>query len=58
MRDGEPSMFRRGGDRRGLWANLAIAAMVLILAGAVALARQAEGRGQPAPPGVSQDGSA
>ncbi|MES3030219.1 MAG: hypothetical protein V4820_20475 [Pseudomonadota bacterium] len=31
--------------RRGLWANLGIAAMVLILLGAVAVARHAEGPG-------------
>lgn len=58
MRDGELPMFRRGGDRRGLWANLGIAAMVLILVGAVALARQAEGRDQPSPPASAQVGSA
>ncbi len=58
MRDGEAPMPPPGGDRRGLWANLGIAAMVLILVGAVALARQAEGRGQPSSPAASQDGSA
>lgn len=58
MRDGEPPMLPPGGDRRGLWANLGIAAMVLILVGAVALARQAEGRDQPSPAASAQDGSA
>lgn len=58
MRDGEPPTLPPSVDHRGLWANLGIAAMVLILVGAVALARQAEGRGPPSPPAVSQDGSA
>lgn len=47
----------RGDARRGLWANLGIAAMVLILLGALAVARQAEGRaGSDAV--MAQDGSA
>lgn len=43
--------------RHGFWANLGIAAMVLILLGAVVVARQAEGAGQ-AVRQASADGSA
>lgn len=43
--------------RRDFWGNLGIAAMVLILLGAVAIARQAEGQEAPAAT-TTRDGSA
>lgn len=50
-----PSCVREA--RRGFWANLGIAAMVLILLGAVIVARQAEGVNRAATP-AGLDGSA
>lgn len=41
MREQQAPAWRREA-RRGFWANLGIAAMVLILLGAVAVARQTE----------------
>lgn len=47
MREPQAPVWRREA-LRGLWANLGIAAMVLILVGAVAVARQAERHERPA----------
>ena len=44
MRERQAPVWR-GEARRGLWANLGIAVMVLILLGAVVVARQTEGVG-------------
>ena len=56
MRERQAPAWRRAA-RRGFWANLGIAAMVLILLGAVEVARHAEGQaGSDAV--MAQDGSA